>query len=144
MPVLDDPRQEKFIQLVFDNWSQRGAYREAFPLSRKWKDTTVDPKASALFNSDKVQARLNELKEQARALYEQQAREKVLTVVDRMVLLSHIARDSESDKARISAVDTLNKMDGLYTQKVEVSGLAAEQSKLSELLEQRRAKRGEA
>lgn len=141
MPVLDNPREEKFIQLVFDDWSQRGAYREAFPISRRWKDTTVDPKASALFNSDKVQARLSELRAEAKALYEQEAMGKVLSVVDRMVTLSHIARDSESDKARISAIDTLNKMDGLYTQKVEVSGVAGEKSKLSELLEQRRQRR---
>ena len=141
MPVLDDLRKEKFVQLSLDDWSQRGAYREAFPLSRKWKDTTVDVKASQLFNTDKIQIRFNELREQAKACYEAEAMERVLSRVDRMILLTNIARDSESDKARISAIDTLNKMDGVYVNKVEVSGIAAEQSKLQELLEQRRERR---
>lgn len=135
MAVLEDLRAEKFIQLVFGNRSQRAAYREAFPLSRKWKDTTVDVRASELFNSSKVQVRLEELRAEARKLYEQKAMEKVLTRVDRMLLLSNIARDSESDKARISAVDTLNKMDGEYVQRVALRD-ETEQSKLTRLVEE--------
>lgn len=39
--------------------SQRLAYRDAFPKSKSWKDTTVDSKASELFG--KVVERYNEI-----------------------------------------------------------------------------------
>ena len=77
-----------------------------------------------------------ELQEQARKLYEQEAAEKVLSRVDRMLLLSHIARDSESDKARISAVDTLNKMDGVYVNKVEVASRQKDLDKMDDILKE--------
>ena len=136
MPAMDDSREEMFIQLVFDHWSQRAAYREAFPLSRKWRDKTVDVRASQLFNKDKVQIRLHELKAQARELYEAEAREKILSVVDRMLLLSQIAQSSASDKARISAVDTLNKMDGVYVSKLELTAQKADMDRMDDILAQ--------
>ena len=39
------------------------AYRISYPRSKLWKDETVWSKASALLNSDKVQVRINQLKE---------------------------------------------------------------------------------
>lgn len=45
---------------------------------------------------------------------------------------------------KLKALELLGRHLGMFKDRVEVSGLAAEQSKLSELLEQRRAKRGEA
>lgn len=50
-------RQDIFIRRLLEGDSQRKAYRAAFPSSQKWKDSTVDSKASALFHSDKVQER---------------------------------------------------------------------------------------
>ena len=42
---------------------------------------------------------------------------------DRMIVLSDIAADgNEKTEARIKAIDTLNKMDGEYTGKLELSG----------------------
>ena len=56
------PKQEKFIKLVFDGVSQRKAYREAYPISVKWKDGTVDNRASELFNRDEIMGRHDELR----------------------------------------------------------------------------------
>ena len=51
-------RQEKFAELVASGMTQRAAYREAYPNSRKWKDASVDNKASALAKTGEVSARL--------------------------------------------------------------------------------------
>ena len=48
MAILKNPRHEKFVQGLIQGMSQRKAYREAFPAASKWKDTTVDVKASKL------------------------------------------------------------------------------------------------
>lgn len=55
-------KQEKFIQALLDGLSQRQAYQKAYPKSQKWKDKTVDNRASKLFNSYEVFTRYNELK----------------------------------------------------------------------------------
>ncbi len=57
-------QEESFVLLIFQGHSQIDAYRTAFPKAAKWKDTTVSPKASTLLKSDKIQARLTELREQ--------------------------------------------------------------------------------
>lgn len=55
-------KEELFTSLMISGeYSQRKAYREAFPHTVKWKDATVDVKASQLFNKDKVQIRYKEL-----------------------------------------------------------------------------------
>lgn len=61
--------------------------------------------------------------------------ERIMTAKDRQVLLSDIARDDENEpNDRIKAVDTLNKMTGEYTVKVDAK---VEQSeKLSDVFKQ--------
>lgn len=61
-------KQEKFIQELVKGKSQRTAYREAYPSSRKWKDATVDRKASLLLNrgaNGEAMARYKELRREA-------------------------------------------------------------------------------
>lgn len=60
MVVLTAAR-EKFVKMVAAGASQRQAYREAYPRSRKWKDSAVDSQASVLFHKPKVAARYKEL-----------------------------------------------------------------------------------
>lgn len=57
-------KQEKFVQNLNSGLSQRQAYREAYPNSRKWKDSSVDSKASNLLKTDKVLARFQELQKE--------------------------------------------------------------------------------
>lgn len=135
MAVLDNARHENFVQYLITGMSQRKAYRSAFPESKNYKDATVDNKASALYRTDEIKARYKELVEEAKD-------EAIMQRKDRMVLLSDIARSTyEKTDSRIKAIDTLNKMDGEYINKVEISGIAEEQSKLDELLQQRRMRR---
>lgn len=56
------PKQELFAQEIAKGKSQRQAYYEAYPKSKKWKVETVDAQASRLANNNKVLIRLDELK----------------------------------------------------------------------------------
>lgn len=62
-PDLLNKQEEHFVLYFFEGYSQIDAYRKAFPKSKNWKDTTVSPKASSLLKSDKIKARLGELRE---------------------------------------------------------------------------------
>lgn len=113
MPILENARHEKFVQSLIAGMSQRQAYREAFPASNRWKDKTVDNRASELFRE--VLGRYKELQEEAQDAA-------IMTRKERMVALSNIAQNAEKEADMIKAIDTLNKMDGDYTSKVELSG----------------------
>lgn len=116
MAILENPRHERFVQCLIEGMSQRKAYRDAFPNSVRWKDTTVDKRASELFQNREILGRYNELLEESKD-------QAIMKRKDRMILLSNIAEDEdEKTDARIKAIDTLNKMDSVYTNKVEVNG----------------------
>ena len=57
-------KQELFVQQLVAGQSQRQAYRKAFPSAEKWKDSTVDVKASELLQNGKVLVRYRELLKQ--------------------------------------------------------------------------------
>ena len=62
--------------------------------------------------------------------------ESILCAKDRQVTLSDIARNGEEETSdRIRAIDTLNKMTGEYTLKVDAN-VSAEVSKLDDLIKQ--------
>lgn len=118
MPVLGNARHEKFVQCLIMGMSQRKAYREAFRASERWKDSTVDSKASDLFkngDSGKILERYHELQEEAQDAA-------IMTRKERMVALSDIAREGEKESDMIKAIDTLNKMENMYLTKTELSG----------------------
>lgn len=133
MAILDNARYEKFVQCIAQGMSQRKAYREAFPQSGRWKDATVDNNASKLYKNDKILTRYREIQEEAKD-------KAIMERKDRMIVLSNIAADQEEKPdARIKAIDTLNKMDGEYISKVELSGsLNTEKTKLDDLIQQMR------
>ena len=116
MPVLKNPRWETFVQALIAGDSQRVAYRKAFPSSKKWKDNTVDSRASELYKNSEIVGRYNELKEAA-------ATGAVLTRKEKRELLAEMARDESllpADRQR--AIDLDNKMEDEYTSRVEMSG----------------------
>lgn len=113
MAALENARYEKFAQGIAQGLSQRKAYREAFPNSKKWKDTTVDTKAYELSRVGEILDRLQELREESssKAVKSTQARKEWLSsIIDDM---------AEDMNTRLKACDMLNKMDGEYTNKVE-------------------------
>ena len=115
MPVLENARHEKFVQCLISGMSQRLSYRESFPKAKRWKDNTVDSRASELIKASEVLGRYKELQEEAQDAA-------IMTRKERMVTLSEIAKNAEKEADMIKAIDTLNKMDGDYTSKLELSG----------------------
>lgn len=127
-------KQERFVQGLIKGLSQREAYKQAY--SAKYKDSAIDSKASALFKTDKVQKRYNELL----GKIENNA---ILSAEERMIFLSNVVKGAEkeiilvtkTDKngkektiekktpskldTKLKALETLNKMTGEYTTKVE-------------------------
>ncbi len=113
--MLDNPRHEMFAQEVAKGMSQRKAYRIAFPKSVKWKDETVDSKASVLANSEKVLERIRELKDLASS-------KAIKSAIERKKWLSElIDNDREKTENKLKALDLLNKMDGEYTTNTKIS-----------------------
>jgi len=116
MSELKNARREKFAQCMACGMSQRKAYREAFESSREWKDTTVDSRASELYRVPEVRERVQEITKQA-------ASEAVMSILERKEWLTAvIINANEGTKNKLHAVDLLNKMDGAYVEKVEMSG----------------------
>ena len=133
MGVLDNERYEKYAQELHKGLSQRKAYREAFPQSVKWKDSTVDNRASELYKTSEILGRLQELKEAT-------ANESIMTAQERLEFLSGIVKDINKEKIvveteegekifekpanlgkKMKAIDLMNKMQGVYVTKVEGS-----------------------
>jgi len=114
MPALKNARHEKYVQKLIEGMSQRQAYRSAFPASQKWKDDTVDSKASVLFYG-KVLERYQEIQDE-------QKEEALLTRWEKRKILAELARDSDNSPSdRTKAIDTDNKMENEYINKVEVT-----------------------
>lgn len=109
MGALKNPRHEKYVQNLVSGMSQRLAYRDAFPKSKSWKDTTVDSKASELFG--KVVERYNEI-------LAEQKDDALLTRWEKRKLLADMARDVGNQCSdRIKAIDTDNRMENEYAAK---------------------------
>lgn len=54
-------QQEKFVTELIKGKSQREAYKTAYPISQKWKESSVDCNASKLMANTKVKQRYDEL-----------------------------------------------------------------------------------
>jgi hypothetical protein len=116
MAELNSAKQEKFVQGLANGLSQRAAYRAAFPTSKNWKDTTVDVKACELAKDNKVLVRLKELQQLSTS-------SAIMTATQRKEWLTDLIKDEDEEtKDRLKALDILNKMDGEYTEKVELNG----------------------
>ncbi len=80
-----------------------------------YSEKTAAQAASRLLKNVKVQQYLEELAKDA-------ARKGIITIDKRQQILSEVAQDSDADtNARIRAIDVLNKMDGVYVTKLDVT-----------------------
>ena len=112
MAVLNNPHWEDYAQARAKGLSQRKAYREAFPKSVNWKDTTVDSKASDLERKNGlILERLAEIKDEAANA----AGGAVMTRNEKRQMLADMARNPElSARERQAAIDIDNKMEDEY------------------------------
>ena len=116
-------RQKKFAEY----YAQIGNAAES-AVKAGYSAKYANTNASKLLQNTTIANYIKELSEKLKD-------ERIMTAKDRQVLLSDIARDDENEtNDRIKAVDTLNKMTGEYTVKVDAK---VEQSeKLADVFKQ--------
>ena len=116
-------RQKKFAEY----YAQSGNAAES-AVKAGYSAKYANTNASKLLQNTTIVNYIKELSEKLKD-------ERIMTAKDRQVLLSDIARDDENEpNDRIKAVDTLNKMTGEYTVKVDAK---VEQSeKLADVFKQ--------
>lgn len=116
-------RQKKFAEYYAQSGNATESARKA-GYSEKFCNTN----ASKTLQNTTVQ-------EYIKALSEKTRNDRILTACERQEILSDIAKDgSEDAQARIKAIDTLNKMTGEYTLKVDTTVKTSE--KLDDVISQ--------
>lgn len=124
-------QQERFIQNIVKGMSQREAYKEAY--NATYDNNAIDVNASKLFNEAKVQLRYKELLQglEDKSIMSAKERMKWLTEVVKNIQKEDIyAVNSDGENVLVSsrnadlntklkAIETLNKMSGEYTTKLE-------------------------
>ena len=122
-------KQEKFVQNLISGMSQRQAYKDAFQAD--YDDNAIDVNACKLFNDAKIKLRYKELIEELKEV-------NIMTAKERMIWLSEVVKGIQTEKevvvngaevqikeveanlmTKLKAIDTLNKMSGEYTTKIE-------------------------
>ena len=122
-------KQEKFVQNLISGMSQRQAYKDAFQAD--YDDNAIDVNACKLFNDAKIKLRYKELIEELKEV-------NIMTAKERMIWLSEVVQGIQTEKegvvngaevqikeveanlmTKLKAIDTLNKMSGEYTTKIE-------------------------
>lgn len=121
MAKLPERQIEDFVAFLVAGQSQREAYRNAFKQSSRWKDETVDNKASKLWNNDEVQARYQELFLEVKSKNSKMALWSKSQAFDEYEWLLERAKSSiESEGVRqansnafLSSIEGMNKMAGV-------------------------------
>lgn len=114
-------KQEKYVQGLIAGLSQRKAYREAYPNTKEWKDSSVDSQASKTLALDKVYTRYSELLDEHKnkALW---TREKAVNDLIWLVERSKESIENQDEGyvrqatsgALVNAIQELNKLELLY------------------------------
>lgn len=118
-----NPRQKKFAEYYAQSGNAADSARKA-GYSAKYINSNVQK----LLQNTAISAYIKELSEKAKD-------ERILSARDRQVMLSDIARNTGNEPSdRIKAVDTLNKMTGEYTVKVDTTVKTSQ--KLADVLSQ--------
>lgn len=107
-------RQEKFCREFIKTGNATKAYKRAGYDTSKNGATRAN--ASRLLTYDSVQKRLEELRQKAE-------NKEILSASQIRALLTNIATDKESSKLEVmKALDILNKMNGEYITKAQITG----------------------
>lgn len=89
--------QELFVEYLLQGYSQRKAYKLAFPDSINSKPSIIDNKAYLLFHTEKVFNRYNELKEQ---LHQEMMEKAVWTKEQAMYELKTLLENNKKESVR--------------------------------------------
>lgn len=81
---------------------------------------SAESRASRLLKNAEVQNKIAELKKKVRSVSQQKT---ILSVIERMEILSNIAQSEDTSPIeKIKAIDTANKMEGVYIVKNQITG----------------------
>jgi Terminase small subunit len=119
MPALDNPRWERFCQLIVfgDIASNKQAYIEA---GYKARDNGAEVNACKLLRLTKpVINRIRELQDQQRQALEERNRFTRDTLAERMALASRIAEEDRNPSALYGAEQAIAKLYGLDTEQTK-------------------------
>lgn len=109
--LATDLKYEKFCV----EYRKNGGNATAAAIAAGYSERTAAQQGARLLRNVKVAARIEELAKDA-------IRKQIISTDKRAMYLSKIAEDNAMDpQARIRAIDILNKMDGLYVFKAEVT-----------------------
>lgn len=107
--------QENFCMEFVRCGNATEAYKNAGYKVRS--DNTAAVCAAKLLRNAKVQSRIAELRREMDS-------HKIMDAAERRELLTRFARDEDTGKTdRLRAMDLLNKMDGVYINKTQISGV---------------------
>lgn len=107
--------QEKFCIEFVRCGNATEAYKRAGYKARS--DKVAGTAAARLLGNVGIQRRIVELQSEMDS-------HKIMDAAERRELLTRFARDEETGKAdRLKAMDLLNKMDGVYINKTQISGI---------------------
>lgn len=116
-------RQKKFAEYYAQSGNAAESARKA-----GYSENYATHRTDEMLRNVEISAYIKELTEKAKD-------KRILTAKDRQVMLSDIARDCDNEPSdRIKAVDTLNKMTGEYTVKVDTTVKTS--SKLADVFSQ--------
>lgn len=118
-------KQERFCLAFIQSGNASEAYRQAYPKSKKWKDSAVNVNASKTMTITKVLLRVEELREQAaaKAITTKQDKAAWLKEVVERSLQHEPVIDSDGNETGIykfaaadviRAIAEMNKMEGHY------------------------------
>lgn len=117
--ILTDKQESFAISYVFNGGDATAAYREHYNVKETTKETSIWCSASKLLSSPKVSQRVHELKMQKYS-------KKVLSIEERKEILSTLTTEGD-----LKAMEILNKMEGVYVERVEQVGIVVTRTIIS-------------
>lgn len=115
------PKQERYCKnRALKDMSQRKAYRDAYPASKKWGDRTVDVKACELESDNNIMVRIKELKDEQTALIHKEnkwTRDNTLSELKWLIdkAKEEIERTGEMTGANVSAItNSVKELDAIF------------------------------
>lgn len=106
------PQQEEFAKCIaLEGMSQYDAFKAAYKHDG-YTDKSIYEKASHIAKTDKIRARIAELRKETDT-------PRVMSAQKRKERLTEIINTSPDNNEQMKAIDLLNKMDGEYTTKIE-------------------------
>lgn len=121
---LDTPTEKACQEFVLNGGDRSKAYRKGFPQSKRWKDKTINEKASRLFKDDKVLARVEYLKQEAAKIAADEFQVDARYVLQRLYAIDNMDfADIISDTGSLRPITEWPKAWRLYLSGFELSEL---------------------